>query len=659
MNSIVLRMILAGFIAGTTLPGLAAKLESTTPVPPKLFDQSGLYDPFSFYAQDEPPEGPVPAGTIAPKAVIMPMIMIEENEGLDIETLWCAIDRSAPGADFDVVRLDSLQTGCFKNANALKLNPVTHGTKDQWGFSGIIQVKSGTKMIPCLISGTVNGKLGKTINKDEDTPSVSFSITPFASTTLDLNGKTYRVAVVDGNGNGEMTDAATLAQKNYPDQPTSKKAGDHFAIDLDNNGFKDHVLIGSLGIPFCLDGHWLVLQGDAATQELTAVPQPDPGTGTLELPPNLRLKGQISGGGCWFPIIDGQPPIPLKAGKYRIVETRLPGSGKAACEFNFSETPMEFEIKDGAKTIFPAPRQIKIAVEADCETIGPVRLVSLELKMTSDTGAKISNATAANGSPVVPSVKILDAQGTVVHVGKFETNEESDHSSDSPCWWRVPAALSGEFTAVVDCALPLPVEATPCKITVPPPSKKAITPTLPIQDVQASTGIDPDCPAICAFDDQTLTCFATARPPKPGDLVTFILAKPIDGASTLSLTLGDELADKADGDEDGMPGTAVLEISGNGTTFEAVDDVTETNQVFDIKNKKILAFRIRFTSNWTTPFRLAEVEVQKPSKREQREQDAKWLKKYDLNGNGKLDPDERARAEKDTKAGLEAPAIEE
>lgn len=38
--------------------------------------------------------------------------------------------------------------------------------------------------------------------------------------------------------------------------------------------------------------------------------------------------------------------------------------------------------------------------------------------------------------------------------------------------------------------------------------------------------------------------------------------------------------------------------------------------------------------------------------------DAKWLPKYDLNGNGRLDPDERTRAEKDSKAGIQAPAQE-
>jgi hypothetical protein len=48
--------------------------------------------------------------------------------------------------------------------------------------------------------------------------------------------------------------------------------------------------------------------------------------------------------------------------------------------------------------------------------------------------------------------------------------------------------------------------------------------------------------------------------------------------------------------------------------------------------------------------RLAELE---------KERQKKLLERYDLNGDGKLDPEERARMEKDTKAGLEVPAIEE
>ena len=40
-------------------------------------------------------------------------------------------------------------------------------------------------------------------------------------------------------------------------------------------------------------------------------------------------------------------------------------------------------------------------------------------------------------------------------------------------------------------------------------------------------------------------------------------------------------------------------------------------------------------------------------------QEAQWLKKYDLNGNGKLDLEEQARAEADAKAGIQAPARDE
>jgi hypothetical protein len=36
-----------------------------------------------------------------------------------------------------------------------------------------------------------------------------------------------------------------------------------------------------------------------------------------------------------------------------------------------------------------------------------------------------------------------------------------------------------------------------------------------------------------------------------------------------------------------------------------------------------------------------------------------WLKKYDFNGNGKLDPEERTRAETEAKAGIQAPARDE
>jgi Ca2+-binding EF-hand superfamily protein len=42
-----------------------------------------------------------------------------------------------------------------------------------------------------------------------------------------------------------------------------------------------------------------------------------------------------------------------------------------------------------------------------------------------------------------------------------------------------------------------------------------------------------------------------------------------------------------------------------------------------------------------------------------RQQEARWLRTYDFNGNGKLDPEERTRAEADAKAGIQAPARDE
>ena len=40
-------------------------------------------------------------------------------------------------------------------------------------------------------------------------------------------------------------------------------------------------------------------------------------------------------------------------------------------------------------------------------------------------------------------------------------------------------------------------------------------------------------------------------------------------------------------------------------------------------------------------------------------QKAAWLRKYDFNGNGQLDPEERTRAEADSKSGILAPALDE
>jgi Ca2+-binding EF-hand superfamily protein len=46
-------------------------------------------------------------------------------------------------------------------------------------------------------------------------------------------------------------------------------------------------------------------------------------------------------------------------------------------------------------------------------------------------------------------------------------------------------------------------------------------------------------------------------------------------------------------------------------------------------------------------------------RRQKEAQDAELLRKYDFNGNGLLEPEERARAAADSKAGIQAPAQDE
>jgi Ca2+-binding EF-hand superfamily protein len=54
-----------------------------------------------------------------------------------------------------------------------------------------------------------------------------------------------------------------------------------------------------------------------------------------------------------------------------------------------------------------------------------------------------------------------------------------------------------------------------------------------------------------------------------------------------------------------------------------------------------------------------KAQMQREAEQAKRQQEAQWLKKYDFNGNGKLDLEERTRAEADSKAGIQAPARDE
>jgi hypothetical protein len=208
-----------------------------------------------------------------------------------------------------------------------------------------------------------------------------------------------------------------------------------------------------------------------------------------------------------------------------------------------------------------------------------------------------------------PRLTVRDAAGKVVYAGHLENGEEK---AGYDFFWRVPMVLSGEFTATIEYALPVPVKNEPVKFTVPPSGKHPVMLTLPVKKVQSSMGLDPETPAICAFDERSETCLATAKPPKNGDLLTVILSKPLQAPQVtgLCLDVGDHLAkrENPDGEEIMMAGSAVLEISTNGTDFREAKPLLEEmgSQEFSFKGKAIVAFRIRFTSDWTAPFCLTE-----------------------------------------------------
>lgn len=661
MISILTRTLLAGLLAGGSFSGLAAKLETTTPVPPEALSFFNDNDwKFSFYNHGEPPAGPAPTGTIEPKAWIQPLQTYRDDLDLEIPQLWCAIDRSVPGGDFDVIRIDSLGTGDFRQADALKLKRAPQDGQDgnDWEFSGILRLKAEGRVVSCLAKGTVNGKLDKTEDGDPDSLSINLEFAAFASALVDCNGRACRVVVVDGNANGRVVDAAVLPRRLHPGRPDGKRTGDPFALDLDGNGFRGRVLSGFLGVPFCLDGHWLELRGDAGAQELTAVPLPAPvRAGTLEFLSAGHFRAEVSGGGHWFTVVDGQPPIPLGPGKYVLNNVTLVGPGKGSCLLSGMADKENMVIEEGAAATVSLPQRIQVRVDADCEVVGPMRLAFLDLALETENGLDLYGPTAADGRPALRQIRIFDAAGKLVHEGKLD----KDGDDPSSYLWKVPAGLSGEFTALaVFEPLPLPAEAVPCKFTVPPPQPEMPFMTLSVARVEATAGIDPEQPWEGAFDDHGETCLATARPPQPGEAVTVFLARPLLGHSSLSLSVEGGEAEVQDGDKDSaLAGKAVVEVSSDGKTFREVGELTDFQQDFLIRGLAVSAFRIRFTSPWKAPFCLTEVSARRLMTPAEKQQEAEWLKQYDLNGNGQLDPEERARAEKETKAGIEAPAMDD
>lgn len=636
MKFLIARLTLASALAGASLSCLAGKLVPDLTVPSDLFSTEGSV---SLCVAEKNPDRPKPTGTVDPRAVILSFAM-DSMDDANKELFWGALDKSAPDVPgFDVLRLDLRKTGRFKEAITFSLKP-GEKAKNEFVIQGIVRFPINGQEIACLVDGSGTMNLADVQAGEKNARSLFLNIIVFGATQAEFNGKAYAVAVGDGNSNGRLTDITTpeILQAMYKEEEVDAwgvgiadkppkaddadkppKAGDVFVLDLDGNGFKGRRLQGYLGIPFCLDGQWFSLTVEPQTQELVAQALPVPGTGTLAAPAGPKISAKLVGDGRCFEIVAGQPAIPLKAGTYQIIEAAIFGPDDS--EYGLyaddqDKTYTTLKIEDGQKTLFPIPSKITLELNPECEEIGPVRLVTFDLSMKSPEELNFTGfGTAKDGQDLPrPKLTVRDAAGKVVYAGNL--GSEDDDGWHVPGAgrdvWRVPMALAGKFTATVEYALPVPVKNEPVKFTVPPSGKHPVMLTLPVKKVQSSMGLDPETPAICAFDERSETCLATAKPPKNGDLLTVILSKPLAAPQVTGLWLdvGDYLARREieDGEEIMMAGSAVLEISTNGTDFQEAKPLLEEvgSQEFSFKGKAIVAFRIRFTSDWTAPFCLTE-----------------------------------------------------
>jgi hypothetical protein len=242
---------------------------------------------------------------------------------------------------------------------------------------------------------------------------------------LRIRGRTYRVAIIDGDYDGRFTPVTFLEK-----DPARRLRCDYFAIDLNRDGkFERELFLHGettpLGRMVRLEDTYYAVEIGGNGQDLALRPI-DPEKGTLLLDRadcEIECRLWSDAADQWLSLTSDQKEQSLPAGKYSVARLALRARDEAgtrwetACTWKFGALSL-FEIKAGHTTrseMGPPFRITTRIVKRDDGT------VFIEPVLAGRAGEEYSTVVRRNGQSVpAPAITIVDEKGTVLVADKFQ-----------------------------------------------------------------------------------------------------------------------------------------------------------------------------------------------------------------------------------------------
>jgi hypothetical protein len=184
------------------------------------------------------------AGTVHPDALVA--TLAPQNK------VKVAVDAAkADAKNPDVLRFDFTGAGKFADATSMPMKAVDLGSQPAQGFfmatfgPTTFDVKSGDKVMKV----TVVGQYQKYKNGNTDSRMLMVTMAAAAEGVCDFGGKTYKVRLLDGNGNLKLGDASKVENAEY-----GMISGDVLLVDTGDGTFTKDVKKSFFGQPVLLDG---------------------------------------------------------------------------------------------------------------------------------------------------------------------------------------------------------------------------------------------------------------------------------------------------------------------------------------------------------------------------------------------------------------------
>ncbi len=257
-----------------------------------------------------------------------------------------------------------------------------------------------------------------TIHRDDKYPQYAmYKLTTVRVGKIELDGKTVKAVLIDGNGNGLFNDSGP------------RRRGDVLLIDANNNGKlervrgQSHYDFGGEIFPVTpmlrIDSQYYkcVIPPNGASLSLESV---EPELGTI-LADGKKMQAQLLGPVYVNTAAGKSETITVPIGKYNLLklnETRLDKSGRkwSVDTGTFGQSKSTLEVKAGETASLPQTELIKIS--AQIHQSGNGRRISAQYQTAQ--GLRVTDAKVNNKRPKAPKYEIHDSEGKLIASGNLE-----------------------------------------------------------------------------------------------------------------------------------------------------------------------------------------------------------------------------------------------